>query len=164
MRRRLILIAAGLLAFPAGAAFASASADKAEEPQGQYVDIAQVALPVVYEGRLLNYVFISVRLNLSRSANANALRAKEPFFRDALVRLAHRRPFTRLDDFTRLDEAALKAAFAPEAARIAGPRMVEGVQVTTQAPKQRSGLPRPPQAPGGRNAPPGRAPPGPAAH
>jgi hypothetical protein len=151
MLRRLILITAVLTPF-AGAAVASESAKEAA-PTGQYVDLASVALPIVHDGRLINYVFATVRINLNNGVNAAALREREPYFRDALVRLAHRRPFTRLDDFTVLDEAALRAAFAPEAARIAGPRAVKGVQVLTQAPKQRSGLPRPPQLRGAQPRP-----------
>jgi hypothetical protein len=158
MSRRLILfavVALGLGATPA-ASSASSGAAAAEQPSGQYVDLASVALPIVYEGRLLNYVFATVRINLAKNADAAALREREPFFRDALIRLAHRRPFTRLDDFTVLDEPALRAAFAPEAARVAGPGKVTGIQVMNQTPKLRVGLPRPPQAKG--------APPRPAAH
>jgi flagellar basal body-associated protein FliL len=158
MFRRLILcavFASGLAGAPR-ASLASSGAAPAEQSTGQYVDLASVALPIVYEGRLLNYVFATVRINLAKNADVTALREREPYFRDALIRLAHRRPFTRLDDFTALDEAALRAAFAIEAARIAGPGKVTGIQVTNQAPKLRAGLPRPPQVKG--------APPRPAAH
>lgn len=154
MRRRLILIAAVLAPF-AQPAIASESAKEAA-PTGQYVDLASVALPIVHQGRLINYVFATVRINLNNGVDAAALRAREPHFRDALVRVAHRTPFTRLDDFTVIDEAALRAAFTPEAVRIAGPRAVKGVQVLTQAPKQRSGLPRPPQLRGGAPRPAGQ--------
>ena len=76
------------------------------------MDLATTALPVVWQGRLINYVFVSVRLNLRANVDALAQRAKEPYFRDALVRAAHRKPFTRLDDFKRLDDRALAAAMA----------------------------------------------------
>lgn len=141
MRLPLILFAAlsFALASPAGAA------EKKEEPAPLYVDISPVALPVVYQGKLLNYVFVNVRVLLTKKADPMAVRTKEPFFRDALVRAGHRKPFTRLDDFTKIDEAALKAVLTPEVSRLAGPGLVSGVQVMVQTPKRRTGLPVPPQ-------------------
>lgn len=159
MRSRLILVAAiallGLsgLQHPAlAAAHGGEGGGEGEKGTGdvQYVDISPVALPVVYERRLINYVFVTVRVHLAPNADAPALRAKEPFFRDALVKLGHRQPFTRLDDFASLDEGALRRALAVEATRIAGPRMVTSIEVLRQDPKRRTGLPIPPQrrAPG----------------
>ncbi len=147
MRPVVILCLTLIVLAQAGQARAAAAAEKAAEAAANYVDIATVAVPIIYERRLINYVFVAVRLNLTNSANAMALREKEPFFRDALVKAAHRRPFTRLDDFTRVDEAALRTVMAAEATRIAGPRTIAGVQITNQAPKTRAGLPRPPKAP-----------------
>ena len=46
---------------------------------------------VVVNGQLVNYIFVNVRVNLTSRADVTKLReAKEPFFRDALVRDAHR--------------------------------------------------------------------------
>lgn len=146
MRRRLILSLSFVAVLSGPGAALAASTPPKEAATGQYLDISPVALPVVYERRLINYVFVSVRVNLANGANALALREKEPFFRDALVRAGHRRPFTRLDDFTMLDEAAIRAVMLPEAKRIAGERAVTGITVTSQQPKQRMGLPKPPQA------------------
>jgi hypothetical protein len=126
------------------------SAAPADTTDAQYVDISPVALPIVYNRKLVNYIFVQVRLNLARNVDAAAMREKEPYFRDALVRLAHRRPFTRPDNFTVVDEGALRTALAAEAAKIAGPRAIVGVQVVNQTPRRRSGLPRPPQAPQAR--------------
>jgi hypothetical protein len=142
MSRRLILGLA--VAALAGRALAAAHGEKAEEKEsgdGLYVDISPVGLPIIWKGRLLNYVFTSVRLNLVGNANVVGLRTKEPYFRDALVRAAHRTPFTVPTDFTKIDEAALKRVMAAEAARIVGPRAVANVQVTSQTPKKRTGFP-----------------------
>ncbi len=57
-----------------------------------------VALPIIVDGQLINYVFCSIRLDLY--PNADGAKAKEEFFRDDLVRLGHRSPFTRKDDYT----------------------------------------------------------------
>src|SRR5580698_5264509 len=88
---------------------------------GQYVDLSPVAMPIVIDGRLINYVFVYIRVNLTPSADAIHLRDKEPYFRDALVRMGHRTPFSLRTDYTKLDEARLKAAFFRAAAPCAAP-------------------------------------------
>jgi hypothetical protein len=142
MRRRLILAFAVLaLAAPAFAAEhgkkEGGKEGEAETPNDQDIDIATVGLPVIIEGRLVNYVFASVRLLLAPGANQSAIRTKEPYFRDALVRAAHRTPFTVAGDPNRIDEAALRRALLPEAQRIAGARNVIGVKVMSQQAKSR---------------------------
>ena len=132
MRRRLILLAlAAALSTPALAA-----EEKKDDANGQYVDLAQVGLPVVLDGRLVNYVFAQVRLNLRPGANPVQLRTKEPYFRDALVRAAHRAPFVVAGDPNKLDAGALQRTMLAEAAKIAGPGVVISVQLVSQQPKQ----------------------------
>ena len=135
MRRRALIITAVSLALAGGAARAEKAA------AGQYVDLSPVALPVVVDGRLINYVFVSVRVNLAPQANAPKLRDKEPYFRDALVRAGHRTPFTDPADYTRLDDRRLCATLFQSASAIAGPGMVASVIVTSETPKLRAGLP-----------------------
>jgi hypothetical protein len=132
---------AGLpLAFAARAA----SADDAKAAAGQYVDLSPVALPVVINGRLINYVFVYMRVNLTPSADAIKLRDKEPYFRDALVRMGHRTPFSLATDYTKLDEPRLKAAFYQAAVAITGPGQVASVEIMPGGgPMHRTGLPKP---------------------
>ena len=144
MRRR-HLLAALPLALAAGAV--SASEPKKSESAGQYVDLAPIALPIVLNNRLINYVFVHVRINLSGSADAPKIREKEPWFRDALVRAGHRTPFTKATDYTVIDEARMKATLMREAALIIPARNLASVTLVSQVPKQRNGLPRPPVAP-----------------
>ena len=122
---------------------AAAGAEK-KAVAAQYVDISPVALPVIVRGRIINYIFLMVRINLSPTADATKLRTKEPYFRDALVRAAHRTPFTDPKSYVQLDEARLKAALLKDAGAIGGARNIVSITVTSQTPKQRSNLPRPP--------------------
>lgn len=122
---------------------------KEKQSVGQYVDLSPVALPIVVGGKLVNYVFVTVRINLTASADSPKMREKEPYFRDALVRAGHRAPFSRRDDFTKLDEARLKSTLLREAAAIAGARNVASVVIVSQTPKQRVSVPRPKTAPAG---------------
>lgn len=145
LRRRLVILAPLILA--AGPALAAKPKPKPAEAAAPYVDLLPVALPVVVQGRLVNYVFVSVRLDLSKDADASKLRAKEPLFRDALVRAGHRTPFTKADDYLALDEAKLKAALLRDAGAIAGGGVVRSVTILKSTPKRRTGVPRPRPAP-----------------
>jgi hypothetical protein len=143
---RKLLSAAALVAALVSTALAGpARADdkKSTAPAGQYVDLSSVAMPIVTEGKVRNYVFVAVRVDLAPQADAQAWRDKEPYFRDALVRLGHRTPFTLAGDLQRLDEPALKRAMMAEAAKITGPRVVIGVEILRAAAQRRLTPPGP---------------------
>jgi hypothetical protein len=128
-------------ATPAAAAAAGGGAPPPKDV-GQYVDLLPVALPIVVDGRLVNYVFVYVRINLTSAAMPNRLREREPHFRDALVRAGHRTPFTLPGDYSKIDTAKLAAAMMREGAAIAGPGQVRSVVVTSQQPRRRVAAPR----------------------
>jgi flagellar basal body-associated protein FliL len=147
MSRHALVIALSLALFGAVQAHAAAPEPKAAAT-GQYVDLSPVALPVVVDGKLVNYVFVSVRLALSSTSNAAKWRAKEPYFRDALVRAAHRTPFTNPKDYSTIDTAKLQAALLREATAITGGKDVKSVTVVSQTSKRRAGMPKPRAAQG----------------
>lgn len=138
---RRALIATLVLASAGGGALAAGPNGPATV--GQYVELQPVGLPVVAHGQLLNYVFVYVRLNLAPEADAARMRDKEPFFRDALVRMAHRTPFTVAGDYNKIDEGRLTASLMREASVIGGPGAIRSVVVTSQAPQHRIPTPRP---------------------
>lgn len=143
MFRRMLILA--LLA-AAGAAQASGPPPAAKAASGaavgQYVEIQPVGLPIVVDGRLVNYVFVYVRLNLTANANTARWREKEPFFRDALVRAAHRTPFTRRDDYQKIDAARLTDSLMREAVAITGPGVIRSAVVTSETSRYRVSTPR----------------------
>ena len=106
-----------------------------------------VALPVVVDGRLVNYVFVTVRLSISAKADPPTMRRLEPFFRDALVKDAHRNPFVRPDNYAALDDNRLKAVLIRDANAIAGPGMVTSALITREQPMHIDGLPKTKVAP-----------------
>jgi hypothetical protein len=132
IRRSLLTAAAALVAGPAVAG--------GKEEAAATVNVAGVGLPVIADGRIRNYVFVSLRLHLGRGADAAAIRNKEAFFRDALVRAAHRTPFTIADDWTRLNAQGIAAALMQAAPRIAGARAVSRVEIVAQSPRRRTGV------------------------
>jgi hypothetical protein len=142
MRKRLLILAAPLLLLAAGA---HAGEDKTPKEVGQYVDLQPVAMPIVVDRQLVNYVFVYVRVNLKSGVDVTKIRDREPFFRDALVRDAHRTPFIVPGDWRRIDEAKLIAAMTRDAAAITGPGIVASVVVTSQSPQKNVMPPRPPK-------------------
>jgi flagellar basal body-associated protein FliL len=136
-----ILILPGLLL--ALSAAAPAQAAEAPEPStAQTIQMETVALPVIVDGKLLNYVFVSIKLELVSKADGAAVRAKEQFFRDDLVRTGHRTPFTRFDDYTKVDEAKVRAEILRAAPGIVGPGVVKTAAITKQVPQKMLGVPR----------------------
>lgn len=140
MRRR-DLIAAGTAAALAATASAVSASETPPAAEGLALNIAGVGLPVIIDGRIRNYVFVTMKLYLGSGQTPEAMRAKDPFFRDALVRTGHRAPFILPGDWTRLNEAAINAAVMAMAAIIAGPGAVTRSEVLIQSPRRRTGLP-----------------------
>ncbi len=141
MLRRTFIVTVATALLPA-ALHAAGKTEPPPKDAGQYVELLPVALPIVADGRLVNYVFVYVRINLVGSANPAPLRAKEPHFRDALVRAGHRTPFTLPADYSKIDTVKLAAAMMREGAAIAGPGQIKSVVVTSQQPRRRVATPR----------------------
>jgi hypothetical protein len=126
----------------------SASASEGQAPKAApTVLMSPVALPVIIDGQLASYTYVTLRLNLSPKVDAAKVREKEPFFRDALVRAAHRTPLWKAGDPNSLDEVKLKAVILSESAAIAGPGSVTGFQLLRAQPQKY--LPKPRPAPKG---------------
>ena len=136
-RRHLLSLMAGGI----GVAVAGPALAGDDKPAAAVVNLQGVGLPVIAGGRVRNYVFVSIRLHLSGSASMEAVRAKDAHFRDALVKAAHRTPFTLADDWSQLDAAALSRSLMASATRIAGQGKVARVEVLHQAPRRRTGRP-----------------------
>lgn len=136
MRRRTLIAAAGTtvasVLVPRGAR-ASDSGGNAPVT----VNIDNLGLPVISEGRLRNYVFVQIRLILAPGQDQAALRAKTPYLRDALVKAAHRTPFTRPGDWSSLDAGRMAAALRRSATALVGRGVVANVEVTSQTPRRR---------------------------
>jgi len=139
MRRR-DLIAAGTLGLAASSTGSALAGPTGGTAPAAAMNIAGLGLPVITEGRLRNYVFVSLRLSLGGGATPEQMRAKEPFLRDAIVKAAHRTPFVVADDWTVIDGRALCAAVVRMAVPIAGAGKIVRAEVTTQTPRRRTGL------------------------
>lgn len=137
LRRNLFAI--GTLAIAAAAA-GSASASEDEPSGNPSFNIAGVGVPIIVEGRIRNYVFVTIRLTLGAGQTPETLRAKEPYYRDALVKAAHVTPFVVENDWTVVNTAAISAMLMRAAPRISGAGSVVNAEVALQTPRRRTGM------------------------
>jgi hypothetical protein len=125
---------------PAGAAEPAAK----PRPGDPIVMLDPVGLPVVADGRIVNYVFVTVKLDLSPKADLGSVEAKAPFVRDALVRAGGGAAFVRRDTYTALDEDRIRAVALQAARAVAGPGAVVAAEVVRQQPQHDAVRPAPP--------------------
>ena len=123
----------------------AAAAHAAPEPSGKpaqaYMTLQPIGLPAIVHGRLVNYIFVDMRLMAAKGVDASKLQEHEPFVRDALVRAATHTPFNPPQDGVHLDEARLKAEVLKDAAAELGPGRIIAVEIRSQTPQRRSGVP-----------------------
>lgn len=100
------------------------------------IPLAPVAVPITENGKLVNYVFLSIKIMLSPKADLLRLVGQEPYYRDALVRAAHRQNLGVAGDPNRVDEALVKAVLKREAASFMDARMIASIQIVRQDPKK----------------------------
>lgn len=138
MDRRTLI--AGSLALAGAAQPAAASGPTGGQAAAPALNISGVGLPVIEGGRIRNYVFVSLRLHLGAGKTPEQMRPKEAYFRDALVKAAHRTPFLVPGDWTQIDGAALQRSLVAASTQIAGRGAVARVEIISQTPRRRTGV------------------------
>lgn len=130
MRRRAMVLAA-LLAL--GAPVASAAGpDKEKSAEGESaraMDVLNLIVPVVREGRLVNYLFVNARIQLAPGIDVFRTREKGHFLRDALLKAVHRRSVAAADRDDQIDSAAAQALILGVARQTLGPNVVRSVEI-----------------------------------
>ena len=138
MQRRTLIKAGALLT--ASAAAGAVQASEKAAPAAAVLNLPGMGLPIITDGRVRNYVFIVLKLHLGAGHTVEAVRAKEAYLRDALVRAGHRTPFVLPDTWLALDTAALSAALIRAASTLIGRGAVTRVEVVSQTPRRRTGM------------------------
>jgi flagellar basal body-associated protein FliL len=141
------------LVFVALASPAWASSEKKKEGEGAPPDptvkIQPFAVPIIDGGKLVNYIFVNLTLKMAPEVPVTVLANQEPILRDAIVRAAHRTPFTKADSYNEVDPAKLQAAVMKEVATLVGKGKVASVEISKQIPRKQvphpSGVRRPSQ-------------------
>jgi hypothetical protein len=98
---------------------------------GRTMDAPYLAVPVVREGRLTNYLFVSVRFEIAPSVDLWRTREQAQFLRDALVRVAHANQLALATDPNRLDEPRAIQVFRAAAVQVLGERAVGRVSIVS---------------------------------
>jgi hypothetical protein len=121
-----------ILAIVPPGAWAAASEPKKEEATADRKVVApNVVTPVVRDGKLVNYLFVTVEVELADGANALKLRDRAQFLRDSLLRATHRTGLADPADDKRLNYAAAKPVFAAAANEALGAANIKKVNIGT---------------------------------
>lgn len=149
-RRALIASAMLVVAGPALANSPKKKEGEAAAPD-PIVKLQPIAIPIVVDGKLLNYVFVNLSLKLAAAVPVTVMEGQEPLLRDAIVKAAHRTPFTAPDTYNEIDAGKLKLVVMREAAALLGKGKVASVEITKQIARKQiphpSGPKRPTAAP-----------------
>ena len=95
-----------------------------------------MTIPIIANGRIVNYVFVAMTLKLKEGADAAALKDQEPMLRDAIVRAAYKTPFTRADSWKEVDGPKLTGFVLSQCAVLMGRGKVASVEIVKQIPRQ----------------------------
>jgi hypothetical protein len=124
------LAVAGGLGLAATAPAQAAGAEKKEEAESaRATDVLNLVVPVVRQGRLVNYVFINARIQLAGGVDVWKARDKGAFLRDALLKAVHRQSIAHPERDDSVDPAAAQALIARVARQTLGQDAVRSVEI-----------------------------------
>jgi hypothetical protein len=128
MIRALALALALSLAAPASPVFAAAAPKEEGADSSRAMDVLNLVVPVVREGRLVNYLFVNARIQLG---NVDIFRTREQghILRDALVKAVHRQSLAAADRDDQLNAAAAQALIGTVARQTLGANAVRSVEI-----------------------------------
>lgn len=126
-----------------GSAKAKAKGEEGAESAGasaRSMDAPYLAVPVVRDGQLVNYLFISLRIEISNSVDLWRTREKAHFLRDALVRASHSADLSDPEDTNAVNEERAIEVYRAAAAQALGAQAVGGVQIVASYSSRGSGI------------------------
>lgn len=124
----------------AGLATASGGGSKSKEakhekgsgfaaPRVPTIYMPTLVAPVVVNGELHHYVFLSVTLELTSDQHKNMMLEKIPYIQDAFLREVHGPVIVKDNDPTLLDEDGLKGRLLRVSTAVAGPDIVKAIEL-----------------------------------
>lgn len=141
----LIMIATTLIA---GMAYASGPPAKRKDKGGEEgaelssrsMDAPYLAVPVVRDGVLVNYLFVSVRIEIAQGVDLWRTRERAHFLRDALVRASHATDLADPEDNNALNESLALQVYRAAAIQALGERAVGAISIVATYSSQGSGI------------------------
>lgn len=139
------MVASTLLAGLANASGSPAKAKGESEEGGaelssRSMDAPYLAVPVVRHGQLVNYLFVSIRIEIAQGVDLWRTREKAHFLRDALVRASHANDLVDPNDSNALNEARALEVYRAAAIQALGENAVGPITVVATYSSQGSGI------------------------
>jgi len=136
----LMVLTLGLGLHALAPAMAQAKEEKpAKEPTAAdlRLDLSGVGLPVLQDGRVVNYVLVRLRINLNPGISRPDIEAGEPFVRERMLKAAFRAPLNSGTELMALDPQKLEAQTLSAARAVYGATRVQSVEIRDQKPQKR---------------------------
>jgi hypothetical protein len=99
------------------------------EDASRSMDAPYLAVPVVRDGKLVNYLFVSLRIQISPRVDLWRTREKAQFLRDALVRASHATALADPNDINKLNEELALQVYRAAAVQSLGQDAVAGISI-----------------------------------
>lgn len=114
----------------------------AEDPalSSRSMDAPYLAVPVVRDGVLANYLFVSVRIEIAQGVDLWRTRERAHFLRDALVRASHDHDLADPNDNNALNEPRALEVYRAAAVQALGERAVGNISIVATYSSQGSGI------------------------
>lgn len=106
---------------------------------GRMVDAPYLAVPVVRDGVLVNYLFVSLRIEIAQGVDLWRTREQAHFLRDALVRASHANDLSDAQNIDALNEARALEVYRAAAIEALGARAVGQVSIVATYSSRGSG-------------------------
>ena len=104
------------------------------------MDAPYLAVPVVRDGQLVNYLFVSLRIQISPRVDLWRTREKAQFLRDALVRASHANALADPNNNNALNQALAIQVYRQAAIQTLGAEAVAGVIIVSTYSSLGSGI------------------------
>lgn len=96
-------------------------------PRIPTIQMPALVTPVVVNGELQHYVFLSITLELTSDEYKTKMLEKIPYLQDAFLREVHRASVAKDNDPAVLDEEGVKGRLLGVSATVVGPNIVKAV-------------------------------------
>lgn len=93
------------------------------------MDAPYLAVPVMRDGQLVNYLFVSLRIQIAPHVDLWRTRERAQFLRDALVRASHANSLADPNDNNKLNEALALQVYRQAAVQSLGANAVAGISI-----------------------------------
>lgn len=122
------LVTLSLLSTPVGMS-AYASGGNSESKSNRTIDLSGLVLPVEQDGKLINYLFVSVMVSISPKYDHWEVRENAHIYRDRILKEAHRNPVGLEGYPMRLDEDAFNDLMTGVFDGMLGPDSIDNIEI-----------------------------------